>query len=94
MKLHIFNPEHDIALAANLSNYTAPHVGRQLRSELGFIPALWADDGDFVLVDDVPAAIEHIRHVRKYAADVLFVTLNDLTQFAGFTPGELIVCPW
>lgn len=94
MKLHIFNPEHDIALAANLSNYTAPHVGRQLRSELGFIPALWADDGDFVLVDDVPAAVEHVRHVRKYAADVLFVTLDDLIQFAAFTPDDLTVCPW
>lgn len=30
-KLHIFNPEHDIALASNLSNFTAPHAGRQLR---------------------------------------------------------------
>ena len=24
MKLHIFNPEHDLALASNLSNFTAP----------------------------------------------------------------------
>ena len=42
MKLHIFNPEHDLALAANLSNFTAPHAGRQLRADLGFIPAIWA----------------------------------------------------
>ena len=33
--LQIFNPEHDIALAANLSNFTAPHAGRQLRHDLG-----------------------------------------------------------
>lgn len=50
--LHIFNPEHDIALAANLANFTAPHAGRQLRGDLGFLPALWADAGDAVLVDD------------------------------------------
>ena len=24
--LHIFNPEHDIALASNLANFTAPHA--------------------------------------------------------------------
>ena len=52
MTLHIFNPEHDIALAANLANFTAPHAGRQLRHDLGFIPALWAEEGDSVLVDN------------------------------------------
>lgn len=54
--LHVFNPEHDIALAANLGNFTAPRAGRQLRSDLGFLPAFWADDGDAVLVDDVHKA--------------------------------------
>lgn len=53
MKLHIFNPEHDIALAANLSNFTAPHAGRALRADLGFLPAIWAEEGDAVLVDDI-----------------------------------------
>lgn len=52
MTLHIFNPEHDIALASNLSNFTAPHAGRQLRHDLGFLPALWAKEGDSVLVDN------------------------------------------
>ena len=57
MKLHIFNPEHDIALAANQECFTAPHAGRRLRTDLGFIPAFWASEGDMVLVDDVEAAI-------------------------------------
>ncbi len=52
MILHIFNPEHDIALASGLSNFTAPHAGRQLRHDLGFLPLLWADNVDGVLVDD------------------------------------------
>lgn len=56
MTLHIFNPEHDIALASNLSNFTAPHAGRQLRHDLGFIPALWAEDGDNILVENVANA--------------------------------------
>ena len=49
MKLHIFNPDHDLALAANQKIFTAPHAGRLLRGDLSFIPALWADDGDLVL---------------------------------------------
>ena len=56
MKLLVFNPEHDLALAANLSNFTAPHAGRQLRADLGFIPAIWAGNDDYILVDDVKQA--------------------------------------
>lgn len=56
MTLHIFNPEHDIALASGLSNFTAPHAGRQLRHDLGFLPTLWAEEGDVILVDDVEQA--------------------------------------
>ena len=56
MKLHVFNPEHDLALAANLSNFTAPLAGRQLRADLGFIPAIWASNDDYILVEDVKQA--------------------------------------
>ena len=59
MKFHIFNPEHDIALASNLANFTAPHAGRQLRHDLGFLPAVWAQEGDGILTDDVEHAQSH-----------------------------------
>ena len=40
MTLHIFNPEPDIALAANLTNFTAPHALKHaqifLNSFIGF----------------------------------------------------------
>ena len=80
MKLLVFNPEHDLALAANLSNFTAPHAGRQLRADLGYIPAIWAADDDCVLVENTEDAerrfLRLIRrpfgrfidkeHIRKY----------------------------
>ncbi len=56
MTLHIFNPEHDLALASNLSNFTSPHAGRQLRHDLSWLPALWANDDEVVLVEDVEKA--------------------------------------
>lgn len=56
MTLHIFNPEHDIALASNLSNFTAPHAARQLRYDMGWLPALWADADDAIVVDDASYA--------------------------------------
>lgn len=63
MKLHVFNPEHDIALASNLANFTAPHAGRQLRADLGYLPALWAEEDDEVLVDHVESAEKAFRKV-------------------------------
>ena len=57
-KLYVFNPEHDLALAANLSNFTSPLAGRKLRHDIGYIPALWAGNDDYILVDDVHQAEE------------------------------------
>ena len=65
MKIYVFNPEHDLALAANLSNFTAPHAGRQLRADLGYLPALWATDGDYVLVDNVEDAERRYRILMR-----------------------------
>ncbi len=63
MKLHIFNPEHDLALASNKANFTPPHAARGLRSDVGFLPALWADDGDAVLVDNAEHAEKSLAKV-------------------------------
>lgn len=93
MKIHVFNPEHEIALATNVQRFTAPHAARHLRRDLGFMPSLWADDGDIVVVDDVEAALEAVRHLKRYAASVVFVTMDDLSKLEvpkvcglGFSP--------
>lgn len=81
MKLHIFNPDHDLALAANLPNFTAPHAGRQLRSDLAYIPALWAGEGDLVLVDDIDSArLKAQRLSRRLAERVEFITIHQLEK--------------
>ena len=64
MILHIFNPEHDLALASNLSNFTAPHAGRQLRQDLGWLPALWAGEDDYILVESVKNAQRSYGRLR------------------------------
>ena len=80
MKLHVFNPEHDIALASNLANFTAPHAGRQLRADLGFLPALWAGGDDAVLVDCVEVARRRYGRLRGRVGggEVQFVDKHDL----------------
>ena len=80
MMIHVFNPEHDLALAHNGEHFTAPHAARELRMNLGFIPALWAADGDIVLVDDVEFALKASRKFKDRLADVLFMSADDLRQ--------------
>lgn len=67
MILHIFNPEHDLVLAGNTANFTAPHAARQLKTGLGFLPALWASDGDAVLVEDRDYAFKALKRASVQA---------------------------
>lgn len=94
MKIHIFNPEHDIALAMHKDLFTAPHLVRQFRRDLGGIAALWADDGDIVVVDDLQTAEESIRHLKKYAHNVQFVDFAGLQNLSAEEMQEVTICPW
>lgn len=91
--LHIFNPEHDIALATNVVRFTPPHAARELRAELGFLPALWAGEGDYVLVDDVEAAREAARKLHVHIGKAHFVSLKELSGIISALP-DMTVSPW
>ena len=51
-RLLFFNPEHDLALAANDTHYTPPASATRMANELQRLPLLWADEGDVVLLRD------------------------------------------
>ncbi len=91
--LHVFNPEHDIALAAHLANFTAPHAGRQLRADLGFIPALWAQEGDAVMVDNVEYAEKMWKRFSKRLSTSLHLSHSVAAEpgLFQFVTGDLLV---
>lgn len=93
MTIHVFNPEHDIALGSNLENFTAPHAGRQLRHDLGYLPALWAQQGDFVLVDNVEASLKNLRRTGV-ATTAAFVDYDSLNRMLRLTTETIKVEPW
>ena len=94
MTLHIFNPEHDLALAASDGNFTAPHAGRQLRADLGYLPLLWAKRGDLVLVNDKEWAWHAYTKLKiNHRTDVHLVTLEELPEAFRVRP-KLTVTPW
>ena len=48
MKLYIFNPENDMALADGKPGYTPPQQIQQMRRELWWLPQWWAEEEDIV----------------------------------------------
>lgn len=51
-KIHLFNPENDLALALGCRHYTPPPHAAALHRAGALLPAWWADDGDAVIASD------------------------------------------
>lgn len=54
-RLHIYNLDHDYALAEGSHNFTPPLKIRRMRNIYSLFPALYADDGDYILYLDSDA---------------------------------------
>ncbi len=50
MKLHLFNPENDLALADGSFNYSPPPAAAQIAHDLASIPLWFADEQDCVVL--------------------------------------------
>lgn len=61
MKLYVFNPEHDIALARNIGRFTPPRAARELRESLDFLPLIMAGKRDLVLAENPELAMACYR---------------------------------
>lgn len=90
---HVYNPEHDLAMAYGGEGFTPPAAGRGMRAGLGFLPAFWAGDGDFVLVDDVMATERAAQRFREYLPKVIFVSWSQLPEVVKSHAG-IDIKPW
>lgn len=68
--LHIFNPSHDEALAANDPYYYPSVAARKLAEAWGTLPMVWAAEGDYVLLPSENVFVEENKGIR-------FVTTKD-----------------
>ena len=94
MKIHIFNPEHDTALASNKAPFTPPHAARQLHHDLGFIAATWAGDGDFVIVDDKVMAKESLKRIGFENLTCKLVEPTEIKKLGTSDLKEICVWGW
>lgn len=83
-RLHLFNPENDLALAADVDHYTPPAAARRLSEAGELLPLYWADDGDIVLVHP-----SRVAAARRFAA-----SLRPGVGIASSAPADFIPDPW
>ena len=83
-----------MALAFGKPNFTPPHVARAMRTNLGFLPALWADRGDVVIVDDVDYALKAAHKAGRLEDKVLFLTVSDAARMANEGKPHVNIQPW
>lgn len=88
MQIHIYNPEHDYALASNSSFYTPPSEICELRRRDTLVPLLWANAGDALVVSDDTD--------KKSLPDTPGITIlhfSELDYYYKSNPGATI-SPW
>lgn len=69
MKIHLFNPENDLALAADTRRYTPPRAALAVKRAGALLPLWWADDDDILLADDFdPGELQRLRDYGLKAA--------------------------
>ena len=93
MLTHIYNPEHDLAMAYGGEGFTPPAAGRGMRAGLGFLPAFWANEGDSILVDDVTAMERAAAPFGEFLPKVAFVSWSQLPDVVK-SHEHLEIRPW
>ncbi len=92
MNFEIFNPDHEIALAMNTKRFVASRNVRQMSTELGFLPALWAEEGDYIIAEDTALAAETYTALPlRMHADVNFITVTEAARLITINDA---VKPW
>ena len=94
MKLYLFNPSHDEALAAQTPYYYPTKIARHLVVEWGMLPGIWAGSGHCVWVDDAVQSIEKlqgpwcegVRFVYKKEMNAAFWATIDAIEPWGWDP--------
>lgn len=82
MKLYVFNPEHDIALARNEARFTPPRAARELRESLEFLPMFIAGDGDLVLTGNPMYAMSRFDELGLEKSAARCISVEEIPRLA------------
>ena len=82
LRLLYFNPENDLALAANDPHYTPPASALQMATDLQHLPLRWAEPGDLILLRKGPLPTPPIREGSGLREEI-FLKVQGHSPFRG-----------
>lgn len=89
MKLYLFNPDSDLALANNEANYIAPASARRMAQDMALLPIWYAAPGSAVLAPSAYNA-DFLKRMRElFGLQVQLATEPELPDYA-----EARIVPW
>ena len=91
-RVFYFNPTCELAVANGSFSYVPPSLLQKMESDLAVLPFVFADESDFVLVENCPS--DHFIELLQEAGFVVprFCSLSDLETLPANSLG--VVCPW
>ena len=89
MKLHVFNPDTDLALACNGKHYLAPEQVRGMTRDLALLPLWYARVGEKVWIPDGKAMLYASQMCLLLNLQVEVVTGADVMRME-----EVEMSPW
>ena len=78
MKLHLFNPENDLAIADGNANYCAPPSALKIAYDLSTLPLWYANNEDAVYLSDT----SHFEYYKEYSKN--FILPKEILAFPLF----------
>lgn len=91
MRLLIFNPDHDMALAANYPAYIAKTAGQLLMRDMAWLPAVYGQQGDAVLLLDSQSQVSIDAERIAEKRGLQFVSAADVHSLVDVIDA---ICPW
>lgn len=78
MKVHLFNPENDLALGLGCENYTPPPHAAAIHSAGALLPLWWAERGDGIIIpQDAKRDAEELCNELGIEVKLIFDKNND-----------------
>ena len=84
-RIHLFNPENDLALAFGGSNYTPPANALALHNAGAALPLFYGESGDMVIGGEID---------KSWVADMVDRFDLGVSLFDGYYPLECEASPW
>lgn len=90
MKLYIFNPDTDLALANNRENYMPPARVKQMTQELELLPLWYAEDGSYIFTQSTRKNDEFLADTKRlFGVNAICIKDNSLPQCK-----NIEITPW